>query len=209
MRMAAVDLWRRADPPLLASTSSTRVKLLESAGIPSVARDPGLDERAFEHSAIAPGAGPGAVAEALAIAKAMGVARRFPGRIVVGADQTLALEGVRFSKPASREQAARHLGRLSGKTHFLYSAVAVVIDEAVAFSTVAVAAMTMRALTREFIDAYLERAGASVLSSVGAYQVEGLGVQLFEKIDGDHSTILGLPLLPLLAFFRERGYLAA
>ena len=83
------------------------------------------------------------------------------------------------------------------------------IDEAVAFSTVAVAAMTMRALTREFIDAYLERAGASVLSSVGAYQVEGLGVQLFEKIDGDHSTILGLPLLPLLAFFRERGYLAA
>jgi septum formation protein len=127
---------------------------------------------------------------------------------VVGADQTLALGARLFSKPANRAQAAGQLRALAGRTHELHSAVAVVRDNKILFSDVAVARMTMRRLDDNAISAYLDAAGEAVTASVGAYQLEGLGVHLFERIEGDHFTILGLPLLPLLEFLRSQRLLA-
>ena len=127
---------------------------------------------------------------------------RHPGRFVVGADQTLALGTRLFSKPAGRAQAAEQLRALAGRSHELHSAVAVARDGKILFEAVSVARMTMRQLGEAEIEAYLDEAGEAVTSSVGAYQLEGLGVHLFERIEGDHFTILGLPLLPLLAFLR-------
>ena len=130
-----------------------------------------------------------------------------PGRYVIGADQTLALGNRLFSKPSGRTQAAEQLRALAGNTHELYSAVAVVREGKILFSEVAVARMSMRALKGAEIEAYLDQAGDAVTSSVGAYQLEGLGVHLFERIAGDHFTVLGLPLLPLLAFLRSERLL--
>ena len=130
---------------------------------------------------------------------------RHPGRYVVGADQTLSVGDRLFNKPAGREQAAQQLRDLAGKTHELHSAIAVACDGATIFSHVSVAHMTMRQLDDAAIDAYLDVAGEKVMTSVGAYQLEGLGVHLFELIEGDHFTILGLPLLPLLKFLRGEG----
>jgi septum formation protein len=133
---------------------------------------------------------------------------RRPGKFVIGADQTLALETRLFSKPAGRTQAAEQLRALAGRSHELHSAVAVARDGKILFETVTVARMTMRQLNAAEIDAYLDEAGEAVTSSVGAYQLEGPGVHLFERIEGDHFTILGLPLLPLLAFLRSERLLA-
>jgi septum formation protein len=144
----------------------------------------------------------------LAEQKAAFVSLRHPGRYVVGADQTLSVGDRLFNKPTGRDQAAQQLRDLSGKTHELHSAIALACDGATIFSYVSVAHMTMRQLDDDAIDAYLDAAGDKVTTSVGAYQLEGLGVHLFELIEGDHFTILGLPLLPLLKFLRGERMLA-
>ena len=199
-----MNLWRGA-PLVLASKSKVRRTLLESAGI-LVEIDPAdIDERAAE--APHAGATPEQIALLLAREKALAVARRRPGLLVLGADQTLALGNRRFSKPATVSTAREQLASLAGKTHALHSGAAVARDGKILFETIATAHLTMRALSNDALDAYLAAAGERILSSVGAYQLEGLGVHLFEKIEGDHFTILGLPLLPLLAFFRREGML--
>jgi septum formation protein len=201
-----MGLWLAAAPLVLASASVVRRLLLEAAGIPLEIRVASLDERAVESSA--PSNNPFAVAALLAREKALRVAAKVPGRLVVGADQTLALGDQRFDKPGDRAAARAQLQALAGRTHALHAAVAVARDGQALFEHVAVARLTMRPLTDVFLDRYLDAAGAAVTASVGAYQLEALGVHLFERIEGDHFTILGLPLLPLLAYLRAEGSLA-
>jgi septum formation protein len=199
-----VNLWRGA-PLVLASKSKVRRALLEAAGI-AVEIDPAeIDERAAE--APHAGASPEKIALLLAREKALAVARRRPAMLVLGADQTLALGSRRFSKPTTIAAAREQLALLSGKTHALHSGVAVARGGKILFETVATAHLTMRALSNDALDAYLAAVGERVLQSVGAYQLEGLGVHLFERIEGDHFAILGLPLMTLLAFFRREGML--
>jgi septum formation protein len=201
-----MGLWLAGAPLVLASGSVVRRKLLETAGIAVEARPASLDERAVEASA--PSDDPSAVAVLLARAKALRVAADVPGRLVVGADQTLALGTRRFDKPADRTAARAQLKTVAGHTHELHTAVAVARGQDVLFEHVGVARLTMRPLSDAFLDRYLEAAGDAVTASVGAYQLEALGVHLFERIEGDHFTILGLPLLPLLAYLRAEGSLA-
>jgi septum formation protein len=196
--------WIAPEPLLLASTSPTRRLLLESAALPVETASPGVDERALE--ADSGGLSPIDLALRLARAKADAVAARFPGRIVVGADQVLELDGVVFHKPADAGEARAQLARLSGRTHALHSAVALAGPVRDAF--VETARLTMRPLEAQAIASYVECAGeARVRSSVGGYQLEGPGIHLFEAVAGDHSTVLGLPLLPLLARLRAAGLL--
>jgi septum formation protein len=202
-----MGLWLAPLPLVLASGSSVRRALLEAAGIPVEVRPASLDERAVE--AGAPNEDPGAIAALLARAKALRIAADVPGRLVIGADQTLALGRRRFDKPADRAGARAQLQALAGRTHELHAAIAVARGPDVLFAHVGVAHLTMRPLTDAFLDRYLDAAGAAVTASVGAYQVEALGIQLFERIDGDHFTVMGLPLLPLLAYLRAEGSLAA
>jgi septum formation protein len=180
--------------------------LLANAGISFDAIPADVDERALQKNSGL--SAPGEIAGLLAREKACFVSSKNPGRYVVGADQTLALGNRLFSKPAGRTQAADQLRLLAGHTHELHSAVAVARDGKIVFSDVIVARMTMRRLAENEIEAYLDEAGQAVTTSVGAYQLEGLGVHLFERIEGDHFTILGLPLLPLLAFLRSEGLLS-
>ncbi len=196
-----MTLWRGKDPLILASQSRARQMLLTNAGINFETVPAEIDERAVQQASGL--SAPGEIAALLAREKARFVSALKPGRYVVGADQTLALGMRLFSKPAGRAQAAGQLRLLAGNSHELHSGVAVARDGRILFEQVVVARMTMRRLTEAEIEAYLEEAGAAVTSSVGAYQLEGLGVHLFEKIEGDHFTVLGLPLLPLLAFLRS------
>lgn len=200
-----MTLWRGKYPLVLASQSRARQTLLANAGIDFEAAPAEIDERAIQQASGL--SAPGDVATRLAREKSLFVSARRPGRYVVGADQTLALGMQLFSKPASRAQAAEQLHALAGRHHELHSAVAVARDGRILFEHVAIARMTMRRLGESEIEAYLDEAGAAVTSSVGAYQLEGLGVHLFERIEGDHFTILGLPLLPLLAFLRSEALL--
>ncbi len=200
-----MTLWRGKDPLVLASQSRTRQALLENAGISFEAVPAEIDERAVQQTSGL--TSPGDIAALLAREKALSVSSRQPGKYVVGADQTLALGERLFSKPAGRAQAAEQLRVLAGQSHQLHSAVAVAHDGEILFETLAVARMTMRRLGQSDIDVYLDEAGEAVITSVGAYQLEGLGVHLFERIEGDHFTILGLPLLQLLAFLRSKGFL--
>jgi septum formation protein len=179
--------------------------LLTNAGISFEAVTAEIDERAVQQASGL--SAPGEIASLLAREKALSVSARQPGKFVIGADQTLALGDRLFSKPAGRAQAAEQLRTLAGRSHELHSAVAVVRDGKILFEAVAIAGMTMRRLGEAEIDVYLDQAGEAVTSSVGAYQLEGLGVHLFERIEGDHFTILGLPLLPLLAFLRSERLL--
>jgi septum formation protein len=201
-----MSIWRGNDPLILASQSRARQTLLAGAGIAFEAMPAEIDEREIQRASGL--VTPGAIASLLAGKKALWVSARQPGRMVVGADQTLALAQRLFSKPAGRAQAAEQLRVLAGNSHELHSAVAVARDGKLVFETVSIARMTMRRLTPAEIEAYLDEAGEAVTSSVGAYQLEGLGVHLFERVDGDHFTILGLPLLPLLAFLRSERLLA-
>ena len=201
-----MSLWLSDQPLVLASQSRVRRAVLEAAGIPVEARPAHLDERAIEQGVTG---GPGDVALTLSREKARTVAAMSGNGIVVGCDQTLALGEQRFDKPADRAAAAEQLRALRGKIHQLHSAVTVCRNGAVTFSHVAVASLTMRAFSDVFLEAYLDAAGAAVTASVGAYQLERIGIHLFDKIDGDHFTILGLPLLPLLAHLRDLGALAA
>jgi septum formation protein len=201
-----MSLWLAAEPLVLASKSTARQALLRAAGIPFDVHPARIDERAAERDGGSNTAGE--VASLLANAKAAQVAARMPGRLVLGADQTLALESRRFSKPAGRRDAGEQLRALSGRTHALHSAVVLMRGQQALFTHVDTARMTMRVLSENFIGHYLEAMSDAVTQSVGGYQLEGLGVHLFERVDGDHSTILGLPLLPLLAYLRQAKYLA-
>lgn len=192
-------------PLILASASPFRKAMLDHAGLDVEAVRAEIDERAAEAPLLATDAAPADVAEVLALAKAQEVSNRHPAALVIGCDQTLALGDEIFHKPADMEAARRHLLRLSGKTHQLNSAVVLVRAGETLWSTVQTASMTMRKLDPAFIGRHLARVGEKALSSVGAYQVEGEGIQLFERIEGDHFTIVGLPLLPLLAALRELG----
>ncbi len=201
-----MPLWLAPQPLVLASRSAARRAMLEAAGIPIELAAADIDERAIEARS-----GPASasdVAILLAREKAKAGAMLRPGRTVVGADQTLALGHQRFSKPPDRGAARQQLRALAGGRHELHSAVAVVRDECVVFSHVETARLTMRALSDTFIDIYLDCVGSDATASVGAYQLEKLGIQLFDRVEGDHFTILGMPLLPLLAFLRREGSLA-
>jgi len=201
-----VTVWRERQPLILASQSAARKSLLANAGIAVETIPADIDERAIQQTSGLKH--PGEIAALLACEKATFISVKFPDRYVVGADQTLALGEQLFSKPANRATAAKQIATLSGQTHALHSAVSVVKDGAMLFSHVSVAQMTMRPLTDSEIAAYIDEAGDAVCASVGAYQLERTGVHLFERIDGDHFTILGLPLLPLLGFLRSRNLLA-
>src|SRR5437879_995562 len=200
-----MSLWRGKYPLILASQSRARQALLANAGIEFEAVAAEIDERAVQQASSL--SAPGDIAALLAREKALSVSTR-PGNFVIGADQTLALGTRLFSKPGSRAQAAEQLRTLAGQSHELHSAVAVARDGKLLFESADTARMTMRRLGEAEIEAYLNEAGAAVTSSIGAYQVEGLGVHLFERVEGDHFTILGLPLLPLLAFLRSERLLA-
>lgn len=194
---------------VLASTSRARRELLAAAGVAFTVQAADVDEPAVRAKL---GSGrrvePRHVAEVLAAAKAEDVGGKRPGSLVIGADQVLALGDELLSKAPTLEAARTTLRKLRGRTHELHSAVAFAQKGKVAWAHVATARLTMRDFSDAFLDDYLKRAGDSVGQSVGAYELEGLGVQLFERIEGDYFTILGLPLLPVLAELRARGILA-
>lgn len=194
-------------PPLiLASSSKSRARMLEAAGLAFIAEPPGLDEATMRQAISGEKSlDPHDVAEVLARAKAEAVSDLAPQAYVIGADQILALGKIVISKPDSMEAARRQLLDLSGKTHTLHTAVAVATSGETLWAETTVATLTMRKLSPELIGRYLAAAGEEVLGSVGAYQLESLGVQLFEKIDGDYFSILGLPLIPLLDTLRREG----
>jgi septum formation protein len=200
-------LWLGTEPLVLASRSRIRQAVLDAAGIPVEIVPADIDERAVA-AAAGPLAPPG-MAALLAREKALAIARSRPARIVLGADQTLALGDRQLHKPEGRAGAADQLRMLRGRSHTLYSAVAVVRGSDVLFDHVAAATLTMRDFSEAFLDRYLDSAGDAVLDSVGGYQLEGKGGHLFERVDGDYFTVLGMPLLPLLAFFRRQGWVAA
>jgi nucleoside triphosphate pyrophosphatase len=191
---------------VLASTSRIRAELLTRAGLTFEALRPDVDENTLKASA--KDLSPGDLAQSLARAKAISIAKRFPDAMVIGADQVLNLEGRSFDKPESREAARGHLLQLRGRSHVLETAICCARDGTPLFHHLGRATLTMRSFSDSFLDDYLERTGADVLTSVGAYKLEGLGAQLFESIEGDYFTILGLPLLPLLDFLRRQGALA-
>jgi septum formation protein len=190
---------------VLASGSPFRKAMLEAAGVDIDVMPAAIDERVVEKTLEGTGASPEDVAQVLAEAKALEVSEKNPGRLVLGCDQTLSLGDELFHKPKDMEDARRHLLRLSGRTHQLNSAVVLARNGETFWRHVGIARLTMRRLEPAFIGRHLARVGPMALNSVGAYQIEGEGIQLFEKIDGDHFTIVGLPLLPLLKELRDLG----
>jgi septum formation protein len=205
---AHASLWIDPAKPVLASKSVTRRLLLENAGLEVEVEAADIDERRLERQFLEGGGAPAELASLLARAKALDVSARRPRRLCIGADQTLLLEGVLFHKPDDLEAAEQSLARLAGRTHVLIAGVCVARAGEVLFEATQSAEMTMRALDEAAIRRYLAAAGPAVLSSVGAYQIEGIGIHLFETIEGDHSTILGLPLLAMLKGLRAQQALA-
>jgi septum formation protein len=187
----------------LASGSAARRRLLEAAGVTFEVEVPRVDEEAAKASLRAEGVKPRDQALALSELKALSVSHGRDG-LVIGADQMLALEGEVFDKPKTAAEGREHLMRLRGHTHELITAVVIARGGAIVWRHVDTPRLTMRVFSDVFLDAYLSRAGDKVLTSVGAYQLEGLGAQLFERVEGDYFSVLGLPLLPLLAFLREQ-----
>jgi septum formation protein len=195
-------------PPdvILASRSAARLALLRGAGVSFEAADSGVDEAALKTAILAGGAGPAEVASALAREKALAVSRRGPG-LVIGADQTLDFEGRLHDKPLSLAEAADRLRAMRGRAHRLHAAVAAARDGVVIWEALSSAELIMRTFSDAFLEAYLAGEGEEALSSVGAYRLEGPGVQLFSEIRGDYFTILGLPLTGLLELLRREGVL--
>ncbi|SON58192.1 Septum formation protein Maf [Hartmannibacter diazotrophicus] len=190
---------------VLASNSAARASLLTHAGLIFERRAASVDERAVESTLEGTGAGPDDIAQVLADVKALDVSGGDPDALVIGADQTLSLDGRRYNKPGDLARAYDQLMTFSGRTHILSSAVSCARGGEIVWRHVSEARMSIRRLSPAFIRHYLEIVGDRALTSVGAYQLEGMGIQLFEAIDGDYFTILGLPLLPLLGFLREEG----
>lgn len=196
-----MPLWLSPQPLVLASKSEVRGKMLAAAGLRIEIRPAPIDERAAEAKAGTTDAA--AIARYLARAKADAVTPDVPGYLVLGADQTLARGSARFSKPADRAEALEQLRSLRGRTHELHSALALVRDGTLVFDCVDSARLTMRNVSDRFLEDYLDMAGDTAFASVGGYQLEGIGIHLFERVEGDYFTILGLPLLLLLSFLRQ------
>ena len=200
-----MTLWLDFEPLLLASQSETRKKMLAAAGIPFFSMPAAIDEeslKAAQHNKDAR-----EIAQILAQEKAMVISARYPGRYVLGSDQTLTCNDATFSKPANKGEAAAQLVALSGKAHLLWSAAVLAKDSQPLFTCVASARITLRVLNKSAIEAYLEQVGSKILGSVGAYQLEGEGVHLFESVEGDYWTILGLPMLQICSELRILGLL--
>jgi septum formation protein len=191
---------------ILASTSSARQAMLRQAGLRFQAIGSGVDEAVLKQGFSGP---PEALAQALAEAKARAVAAAHPGALVLGADQLLVCGEKVFDKPENLEEAAGHLRHLAGRTHRLVTSACVVRGNAVAWAHTEAATLTMREFTEDFLTSYIKAEGTEILGCVGAYRLEGLGAQLFSRVEGDYFTILGLSLLPLLGFLRGAGALAA
>ncbi len=203
---ADFPLWRAEAPLLLASKSAGRRQVLAQAALPFESRPAEVDERAIE-KALGP-IGADALALALARAKALVVSASAPGRLTLGADQVASCAERIFGKPETMEKAAELLRFLSGRRHRLHSALALARDGTILYESVAHADLAMRPLSDDFIAIYLSIMGDTALMTAGAYQVEGLGAHLFEKVEGDHWTIMGLPILPLLDALRRVGALS-
>lgn len=192
---------------VLASKSAARTSVLSAAGVPFETAVAGVDERAVKAGLLAEGHGPRDVADALAELKAVKISRSRPGDLVIGADQTLDLDGALYDKVETMAEARERLQLLRGKTHKLHSAVVVARDGQAIWREVPGARLTMRNVSDAFIDGYLASRGDDILGSVGCYQLENEGVQLFSRIEGDYFTILGLPLMGLFDFLRLHGAL--
>lgn len=188
---------------ILASASASRQMLMRNAGLIFSSIPAEIDERAIDARLEAEGATPETIALELAKAKAIAVSRLHPDAFVIGSDQTMSLGSRVYHKAKDMAEAHANILSLSGKTHYLNSGLAIAKNGVVLWETVSFAAMTVRDLSPDYVSRYLEMAGSKVLSSVGAYQLEGEGIQLFNSIEGDYFTVLGLPLLPLLAQLRE------
>lgn len=202
-----MPLWLAGEPLVLASKSAIRHALLRDAGVPVEVQPADIDERTIEQHS--PARDAGELAALLAREKARTIAARLPGRLVLGADQTLALGERRFSKPGDRTGARAQLAALRGRTHELHTAVALMRESTIVFEHREVARLTMRAFSDSFLESYLDAVGAAVTASVGGYQLERIGIQLFERIEGEHFVVLGLPLVALLQYLRQAGWLAA
>ena len=181
--------------------------MLKAAGVDFVVQAADIDERTISTDLLSEGKDAGAIALALAEQKALAISHQNPGAMVLGGDSVLALEGELISKSPDLASLRAQLRRLSGKTHFLISAAALARDGQVIWRHVVSARMTMRTLSDAFLDDYLAREGEALLGSVGGYHFEGLGAQLFEAVEGDYFSVLGLPLLPVLAELRAQGLL--
>ncbi|RME66822.1 MAG: septum formation protein Maf [Alphaproteobacteria bacterium] len=193
---------------VLASVSKVRAALLRAAGVTFEQVAPRLDEEALKAGLRAAGASPRDMADALAQAKAVKISQRRPGRLVLGADQVLAMDGAVFDKAPDPAHAEAYLRLLRGKAHRQISALVIAEDGVAVWRHVGIATLHMRAFSDAFLRAYLEAAGAALTDAVGGYWLEGIGSQLFTRIEGDYFTVLGLPLLPLLDYLRVRGLLA-
>ncbi len=196
-------------PPdlIMASTSISRATLLNNAVVPFTTQPPGVDEEMVKASLAAENAEPAHVAEMLAEMKAVAISRRQPRALVLGADQILVCEDTMHDKPADMAAAAEQLKTLRGKPHMLVTAAVIAEEGAAVWRQIARATLIMRNFSDAFLETYLEQAGEDILSSVGGYRLEGPGLQLFSAIAGDHSVILGLPMLPLTEYLRTRGVL--
>jgi septum formation protein len=206
--VATPSLLAAAAPPIvLASASAIRARLLDAAGVPVAQRPATVDELALKESLQAEGASAGDAAIALAELKAQQIARHMPEAIVLGADQILTCAGRWFDKPQDRAQARAQLGALAGQRHELATAVVAFRGGVRVWHHLAAPRLWLRPCSPGFLDAYLHAVGDAALSSVGAYQIEGLGAQLLDRIEGDHFAVLGLPVLEVLEFLRQQGVL--
>ena len=194
-------------PVVLASASASRAAILKAAGVVFETVGAGVDETAIKSQLLATGAAPSVIAERLAAEKSRQASRMRPDALVIGADQTLELDGALVDKAANLAEARARLMALRGRTHQLHAAVAAAEDGDVIWRKIESPALTARDFSDAFLDGYLARAGELLLASVGCYFLEGDGAQLFERIDGDYFAVLGLPLLPVLAMLRDRGAL--
>ncbi len=205
---AAGSLWLGDGPLVLASKSTMRRAMLEAAGLPVEVQVANVDERGVETTLRARGADAADVAAALAAEKALAVSRLRPEAIVIGADQTLDLEGEALHKPVDMNAARAQIAQLAGRRHRLHAAAAIAQGSVIIAETGSDVFLTMRPLSSDMIRRYCDAAGPTILGSVGGYQLEGVGIHLFEAIEGDHFTVLGLPLLGLLDALRANGLVA-